>query len=388
MSTKFIYNPNYPSVESLRNKASKRSPKFAFEYLDGGCNEELNLKANTDDIRKIDLVPQYLKDWDSVSLKKELFGHTYDAPFGIAPIGLQGLMWPKAGEILAQAAFKANIPYCLSTVGTMAIERAAELTEGNFWFQLYHPAEDSLRNDLLKRAEESGCKVLVLLADVPSFGLRAKDIKNGLSMPPRMTLENIINILKRPTWALKTAINGQPTFKTLEPYIPKGFDLKKLGQFMNDTFDGRLSEDRIAAIRDIWKGKIVLKGVVSDVDVERCLKLGLDGIIVSNHGGRQLDAGTSSIKPLSHIAKKYGDQLEVMMDSGVRSGPDIARTLAAGASFAFLGRTPMYGVAALGNQGGLHTINMLKAQLQQVMEQLCCETVEDLKDCLETRNWV
>lgn len=383
----FQYHPNYPSVESLRTSAAKRIPQFAFEYLDGGCNEELNLKANTEDIRKIDLVPQYLKNWNSVSMKTELFGQVYDAPFGIAPIGLQGLMWPKAGEILSKAAFETNIPYVLSTVGTISIERASELTQGKFWFQLYHPKEQSLTDDLLKRASESGCKVLVLLADVPSFGLRAKDIKNGLSMPPRMTFRNIYQMLKTPHWILKTAINGQPSFNTLTPYMPKNLDLKQLGAFMNATFEGRLNEDRIARIRDRWKDKLVLKGVVADEDVERCLRLGLDGLIVSNHGGRQLDAGTSTIKPLSHIAKKYKGKIKIMMDSGLRSGPDIARSLAAGAEFTFLGRTPMYGVSALGAQGGTHTINMLKSQLKQVMEQLCCEKVEDLKNCLETRKW-
>jgi L-lactate dehydrogenase (cytochrome) len=160
--------------------------------------------------------------------------------------------------------------------------------------------------------------------------------------------------------------------------MPKNLDLKQLGKFMNDTFSGRLNEEKIKPIRDMWKGKIVLKGVASEEDAKEAIRLGLDGIIVSNHGGRQLDAGESSIKPLANIAAKYGDQIEVMMDSGIRSGPDVARSLASGAKFTFMGRSFMYGVSALGKKGGNHTISLLKTELQQVMEQLCCERVEDL----------
>ena len=181
----------------------------------------------------------------------------------------------------------------------------------------------------------------------------------------------------KPDWAIKTLINGQPAFETLKQYTPKGLDLRRLGAFMDQTFSGRLNEEKIAPIRDMWKGKIVLKGVASESDTQKAIQLGLDGIIVSNHGGRQLDAGQSTIKPLATIAAKYGDKIKVMMDSGIRSGPDIARSLASGARFTFLGRSFMYGVAALGAAGGNHTISILKTQLQQVMEQICCEKVSD-----------
>ena len=372
------YNPNYPSVDDLRNKAKKRMPKFAFEYLDGGCNEDVNLHRNTAEIRDVRLVPSYLTPFTESSLKTELFGHTYDAPFGIAPVGLQGLMWPNAPEILAKAAFEHNIPFVLSTVTTSSIERIAEITEGKAWFQLYHPAEDKYRDDILQRAAAAGNEVLVLLCDVPTFGFRPRDIRNGLSMPPRMTAKNIAQVLTHPKWAMQTLKHGQPNFETLKPYMSGNLTLKGLGGFMDQMFSGRLDDDKIAQIRDKWKGKIVLKGVASEADTEKAIKLGLDGIIVSNHGGRQLDAGESTIKPLARIAPKYGDQIKVMMDSGMRSGPDIARTLASGAEFTFMGRSFMYGVGALGNRGGYHTIALLKTQLKQVMDQVCCERVEDL----------
>jgi L-lactate dehydrogenase (cytochrome) len=376
------YNPSYPSVDDLRKRAAERIPKFAFEYLDGGCNEDVNLLRNTSEIREVELRPQYLTQHHGSSMRTELFGHVYDAPFGIAPVGLQGLMWPNSGEILAKAAFEHNIPFVLSTVTTTSIERASELTEGRAWFQLYHPAENSLRDDILKRAQAAECSVLVLLCDVPTFGFRPRDIRNGLSMPPRMTFNNILQILGRPQWALQTLKHGQPNFANLKPYMPKGLDMGQLGKFMDKTFSGRLNEEKIKPIRDQWKGKIVLKGVASMEDAERAIQLGLDGIIVSNHGGRQLDAGTSTIKPMTAIAEAYGKQIKVMMDSGLRSGPDIARALASGAEFTFMGRSFMYGVAALGDKGGEHTISLMKVQLQQVMEQLCCGTVKDFPNHL------
>ncbi len=372
------YDPRYPSVESLRRKAKRRIPGFALDYLEGGCNEEINLRKNTGDIREIELMPYYLNEHEGFDMRTELFGHVYDAPFGIAPVGLQGLMWPGTPEILAKAAFDYNIPFVLSTVSTASIEAISAITEGRAWFQLYHPVEDDIRDSLLKRAEEAGCPVLVILSDVPTFGYRNKEIKNGLAMPPRMTLHNVRQILSRPNWALSTLFHGIPAFKTMERYMPKkGMSMHHLGQFMDRTFNGRLNEEKVKKLRDLWKGKLVMKGVSSEEDAEKAIRLGLDGLIISNHGGRQLDAGPSTIHVLQKIAPKYKDKIKIMMDSGMRSGPDIARTLASGAEFAFMGRTFMYGAAALGKKGGVHTISIIKRQLQQVMEQVCCEKVAD-----------
>ena len=372
----------YPSIDDLRAKAQKKIPRFAFEYLDGGCNEDVNLIRNTAEIRDVQLKPNYLRKHHGSSLKTEIFGIEYDAPFGIAPVGLQGLMWPNSPEILAKAAFEHNIPFILSTVTTTSIERASELTEGKAWFQLYHPTENRLRDDIIKRAESAECPVLVILCDVPTFGFRPRDIRNGLAMPPKMNVSNILQAFGRPHWSLQTLKHGIPSFEVLKPYMPKGLDLKQLGKFMDQTFSGRLNEEKIKPIRDMWKGKLVLKGVASEYDAEEAIRLGIDGIIVSNHGGRQLDAGQSSIKPLTKIAEKYGDQIEVMMDSGVRSGPDVARAMASGAKFTFMGRSFMYGVSALGKRGGDHTISLLKTELQQVMEQLCCEKTTDFPNHL------
>jgi L-lactate dehydrogenase (cytochrome) len=372
------YNSSYPSIDDLRKKAKQKIPRFAFEYLDGGCNEDVNLHKNTTEIREVELKPYYLDSYQAPDLRTELFGHIYDAPFGVSPIGLQGLIWPRSPEILARSAFEHNIPFILSTVSTASIETIGEITEGRAWYQLYHPAEEKIRNSLIQRAADAKYPVLVLLCDVPSFGFRPRDIRNGLAMPPRMTFKNILQIMGRPEWALRTLAHGQPEFANMKPYMPRGLNMSQLGLYMSKTFSGRLNEERIKPIRDMWKGKIVLKGVASEEDTEMAIKLGLDGILVSNHGGRQLDAGESTIHSLLPIVKKYKDKITIMMDSGIRSGPDVARTLACGADFAFLGRSFMYSVAALGKEGGDHMISILKTQLKQVMEQICCASVKGM----------
>ena len=378
------FDTAYPSVDDLRSKAKKRVPAFAFEYLDGGCNEDVSIQRNTSEIRDVQLQPRYLNNYGQSSTKTKVLGMEFDAPFGIAPVGLQGLMWPNSPAILAKAAHKNNIPFILSTVTTMNIEKASELTEGNAWFQLYNPVEDAVRNDIIDRAEAAGCPVLVLLCDVPTFGYRPRDFRNGLALPPKMSARNIMQILGKPTWAFNTLKHGQPTFENLKPYTPEGLNLKQLGAFMDRTFSGKLNEEKIKLIRDRWKGKLVLKGVQSLQDTQDAIRMGFDGIIVSNHGGRQLDAAQSTINSLKEIAATYGDQIEVMMDSGLRSGPDIARAMACGAKFTFMGRSFMYGCGALGNKGGDHTIGMLKTQFKQVMDQLVCERVEDLPKHLIT----
>jgi L-lactate dehydrogenase (cytochrome) len=373
------YHTSYPGIDDLRERARRRIPRFAFEYLDGGCNEDVNLRKNTDELRQVELKPYYLAPHETSSLKTELFGHEYDAPFGIAPIGLQGLMWPGAPEVLARAAVEHNVPFILSTVSTASIERIGEITGGRFWYQLYHPSDNAIRDDILNRAEAAGCKTLVLLCDTPTVAYRPRDIRNGLAIPPRLTLRNILQIVGRPVWAVRTLLHGKPRFATMAKYMPKGLNINQLGAWMSATFTGRLNEAKIAPIRQRWKGSLVLKGVASEEDAQTAVRLGLDGIIVSNHGGRQVDPGESTIRSLSPIAAKFRGQIRIMIDSGLRTGPDIARALACDAEFTFLGRTFMYAVAALGREGGQHAIAMLKVQLTKVMEQICCHRVADLR---------
>lgn len=373
------FNSEYPSVEHLRAKAKSRMPGFAYDYLAAGCFSEVNLARNSSDIRQVQLKPWYLREFAGADQTTELFGETYEAPFGIAPVGLQGLMWPKACEYLAQAAVDHRVPFTLSTVSTASLEQIGKITEGKFWFQLYHPAEDELRDKILKRAWEAGCRTLVILADTPTFAYRPKEIRNGLSIPPRMTPRNIMQMFLSPAWAMGQLMAGKPEFQTMKPYIPKGLTMKHLGLFMNKTFSGRLTEAKIAPIREQWQGNLVVKGIVNPEDAEIAVKHGLDGLIVSNHGGRQLDRGQSTIVPLYQLVPEFAGKLKMMIDGGMYSGADVAACLACGADFAFMGRTPMFGVCALGRYGGHHTLEMLKKQLQQVMEQVGCSRPADLR---------
>ncbi|WP_313368351.1 alpha-hydroxy acid oxidase [Sphingobacterium mizutaii] len=375
---KYPYNPGYPSVADLKKRAKWRIPKFAFDYLEGGCNEELNLARNENDFDDILLKPQYLHVSGDIDMSVELFGKTYSAPFGISPIGLQGLMWPNAPEILAKAAAKNNVPYILSTVSTSSIERIAEVSNGEAWFQLYHPTEDRLRDDILNRLKAVECPVLVVLVDVPSFGLRYREIKSGLSMPPKMNISNIFQAMICPEWGIKTLKHGIPNFATLQPYMEKGLDLSQLGQFMNKTFTGKVNIQKVQAIRDIWQGPLVLKGITTQEDMEAAISIGVDGVIVSNHGGRQIDAGESSIHSLIRLTQNtsYANKVKIMLDGGIRSGVDLGRAYAVGSDFNFMGRPFMYGVGALGDEGADHTINMFKAQLYQVMQQLSIENIK------------
>ncbi|RZK69377.1 MAG: alpha-hydroxy-acid oxidizing protein [Pedobacter sp.] len=380
----FPYNPQYPSVADLRKKAKSRIPKFAFDYLEGGCNEGLNLARNENDFDDILLKPNYLRVGGEIDMSVELFGRKYSAPFGVSPIGLQGLMWPNAPEILAKAAAKHDIPYTLSTVSTSSIERIAEVSDGKAWFQLYHPTENKLRDDILNRLKAVECPVLVVLVDVPAFGLRYKEIKSGLSIPPKMSINNILQAFARPLWGIKTLQHGIPSFATLKPYMEKGMDMSQLGQFMNRTFTGKVDIEKVQAIRDIWKGPLVLKGIATDEDMQAAIQIGADGVIVSNHGGRQIDAGESSINSLIKLAANpnYKSKLKIMLDGGIRSGVDLARAHAVGSEFNFMGRPFMYGVGALGNEGGEHTINMFKTHLYQIMQQLTIERPDQFKDRL------
>ncbi len=380
----FTYNSRYPSVADLQRKAKSRIPKFAFDYLEGGCNEGLNLSRNESDFDNILLKPNYLRVGGEIDMSVDLFGRRYSAPFGISPIGLQGLMWPNAPEILAKAAAKHDIPYTLSTVSTSSIERIAEVSDGKAWFQLYHPTENRLRDDILNRLKAVECPVLVVLVDVPSFGIRYKEIKSGLSIPPKMSINNILQAVARPLWGIKTLQHGIPSFATLKPYMEKGLDMTQLGQFMNRTFTGKVNVEKVMAIRDLWKGPLVLKGIATDEDMQAAIQIGVDGVIVSNHGGRQIDAGESSINSLIKLAsnQEYRSKLKIMLDGGIRSGVDLARAHAVGSDFNFMGRPFMYGVGALGDTGGEHTINMFKTHLYQVMQQVTIEKVSQFPERL------
>ena len=372
------FDRTLPDIASLKRRAKQRVPKFAFDYLEGGCNEEIGVSRNRLDIQSIQLRSRLLKPFVGCKLDTEIFGHTYSAPFGIAPIGLQGLMWPKAPEILARAAAELNVPYILSTVSTSSLEHIAEVSDGHAWFQLYNPTDTEIRKDLLRRIKAADYQVLVVTVDVPTFGFRPRDMRNGLSLPPKMTIKNIIQMLSKPAWLMETALAGKPEMETLKPYMPKDMPADGLADFMNKTVMGRVDIEGLKPIRDFWAGPLIVKGLINLKDVAAAISLGADAVVMSNHGARQLDNGESPVEPLKRASKKYAKDIKIFMDSGLRSGSNIAAALACGADFAFLGRPFVYGVGALGAKGGVHTINSLSIQLEQVMNQLGCPTASDL----------
>ena len=297
------FNPGYPTGEYLQSKAKSRMPMFAFEYLNGGCIDERGLADNRTNLERVKLNSPLLTVRRQPDYSVSLFGKKFRYPFGIAPVGLQGLMWPNAPEILARAAADLEVPYVLSTVSSASMETIAEIARGYAWFQFYNPTVEGVRADILRRAAQAGYEVLMVTVDVPTFGYRPKDIRNGLSMPPKMTWRNVLQMLARPAWLLETARAGKPEMKTLLPYMPPNAPADQLQNFMNETVMGSVDAESLRKIRDAWKGKLVLKGISCLKDADAAVEIGVDGVVVSNHGARQLDAGPNLIESLLGISE-------------------------------------------------------------------------------------
>jgi isopentenyl diphosphate isomerase/L-lactate dehydrogenase-like FMN-dependent dehydrogenase len=368
----------YLTVDDLRARAKKRSPKIAFDYLDGGAGTESNIHRNRFGFEKITLSPEYLRDVTERSQKVTLFKHNYDAPIGISPVGLANLIWPKADTILAKMAKKRNIPYLLSAVGTTSIEEIAKIAPEQAWFQLYVPGQDHICFDLIRRAKEAGIKVLVLTVDIPAPSKRLRDIRNNFTLPFKITPKIISNIAFKPSWLIATLANGTPRFENMVPYMQDAADSKSLDAAQVLQTSPRLSEDFVKRVRDAWEGSFVIKGILSQKSAEAAKRVGADGIIVSNHGGRQLDCAPSSIEALPKVIKAAGPGMTVMLDSGIRSGNDIVKAFASGAAFTFSGRSFVFGVGALGAPGGEHVLDLLVDEVDKTLTQIGCKNIMEL----------
>ena len=366
------------SISDLKRLAKSRIPGFSYDYVEGGCNDNNTINTNRLALDAVQLEPDYFSPCKQVDLSVELFGKRYDAPIGIAPIGLSGVVWPNASVFHAKTANDSNIPFILSSVSTTSIEKAAQYAKENFWFQLYPPKDRKIRSDLLNRATNAGCKTLVVTIDVPSASWRPKDIKNGLAVPPRISIKSICQSALSPGWSIATLKTGMPQFETLKPYLENTKSLKETARLIRHTLREVVDESVIKELRHDWPGNLVIKGINSLNDAKAAVDCGADGIIVSNHGGRQLDAALSPVKLLPQIADAVGDKLVVMADSGVACGIDIGRYLACGAQMVFSGRAFVYGTAALGSKGGQHTYDILHSELKQLLEQLHCESASSL----------
>ncbi len=369
----------YPSVADLRRRARRRIPHFAWEYLDSGTGRDDGAKRNETALRQVTLTPRFMRGEIKIDTKTELFGRTYAAPFGVAPVGLTGLMWPEAENILAKAAAKLRIPYSLSTVATQAPETIGPLTEGMGWFQLYPPRDAGIRRDLLQRVKAAGFTTLLVTADVPTGSTRERQRRAGVTVPPKMTPMMIWRCMIRPEWSYATLKAGSPRFKGVAKYA-SGADLQNMTAFIGTGLGGTLDWKYLDDVRKEWDGPIVIKGIMSVADARDALSYGADGIGVSNHGARQCDGTPASIEVLPRIAETIGGKAPVIFDSGIRTGLDICRALALGADFVLAGRAFMYGVAALGPAGGEHVANMLKTDIENNMMQLGARNIEELRE--------
>jgi len=364
----------FPCISDLEKAARKRMPKFAFDYLQGGIGRETALHRNRIDLDAIRLRPHHITQCFEPQLQTRLFDQTYSAPFGIAPLGLSGLIWPNAATLLARTSKKANIPFILSTVATTSLETIAREAPQTSWFQLYIPNDQTINKSLIERAKASGYQTLVVTVDVPALGRRDRDIRNGLAVPPKISLTNIIQAAMCPSWSLQTLANGMPEFENLKQYVPPKTDLRSSASYISALSRGHVSPERLQQVRDMWPGNLLVKGILNEQDAKTAKDIGCDGIIVSNHGGRQLDSVPSTAQTVSQIRQSVGKTYPVLVDSGVRNGLDIARMLASGADFVFLGRGFAYGVAALGQKGADHVHHILSQELKNTMSQLGCPT--------------
>ncbi len=362
----------FPTVEDLRKAAERRIPSLGYETVAGGAGQNLAVQRNAAALDAIEIVPRVGEDRGPVATDVTLFGRQYAAPIGIAPMGLQSVFWPGAERLLAKAAQRARIPYTAGTVSGVALEELARLAPDVVWFQLYRLARDDHKVgiDLVRRAQAAGVHVLVVTVDTPGRAKRPGELRNGLTLPFRPTMKTIAQAAISPNWLMALYRSGQPSFPCLAPYCGPNPSSADIAWFAQREVGGAFTFEELKRYRDLWKGPMVIKGVMHPGDAEKALSIGLDGIQVSNHGGRQLEAAPAVVDVLPAIAKVVKGRAAVFCDGGVRSGLDAVRMIAAGADAAFAGRTFLFGVGAIGADGADYVSDMLVEEISVAMRQL------------------
>jgi len=368
----------YPTIEDLRLRAHQRLPKFVKAYLETGTGDEYSLRRNRDAFDAITLLPRYFRGPIEPELSTSIFSQNYSAPFGVAPIGMPGLIWPGTEAILARAARSHGTAFCLSIVASETPESIGPLAPENAWFQLYPTPDRSIRDDILDRASAAGFQTLVVTADVPRPSRRETLRRAGMRMPPGVTPGFVAQSMLKPVWTQKTLSTGLPQMKTIAHYA-SGVDTSQLPVFFRDKFPGQLDWNDLTEIRARWNGPLIVKGLLHKEDIERAIDFGAEGIVVSNHGGRQFNGGPAPIDVLPTISKQVAGRVVVIYDSGVRSGLDIIRAIAGGADFVLLGRPFLYATAALGEQGGNHVMELLIDDIKNNMVQLGVSSVNEIR---------
>jgi L-lactate dehydrogenase (cytochrome) len=351
-------------IEDLRSLARRRVPRMFFDFVDSGAYAEATLAANRRDLDALALRQRVLVDVSARDLTTTLMGETLSMPVGLSPTGLTGMVHGNGEVLAARAAAKAGVPYCLSTMSVCSIEHLAA-AKVPFWFQLYMMKDRGFVRSLLERAAAAGCSTLVVSVDVPLLGQRHRDVRNGLTVPLRPTLASLLGIASRPAWALGVLAAGRWSFGNFEGRIDKGSGT--INEWIGRQFDASTGWKDVEWLRGLWQGKLVLKGILDPDDAALAAKAGADGIVVSNHGGRQLDGALSSVSALPAIADRVGGDLDVMIDSGIRSGQDVLRCLALGAKACLIGRGFLYGLGAGGEAGVTKALDILRRELDVSM---------------------
>lgn len=357
----------YPALSDLRKRARRRLPHFVWEFLDSGTGNEATTRRNRDRLDAVNLMPSILHGEVEPALETTFLGQSFALPCGIAPVGMSGLIWPDAEGHLARAAAAIGLPYTLSTVASQKPEDLKGALGANAWFQMYPPRDETIRADMLARAKAAGFTALVLTVDVPVGSRRERQVRSGLTQPPRITPRLLAQIAIRPAWALGMARRGMPRMRLIDDYAPKTKGLpsnKHAGYLLRTSPDW----DYLRWLRDHWEGPFIVKGVLNAEDAKRIESEGADAIWISNHAGRQFDAAPATIEALPAI--RTATRLPLILDGGVEGGLDILRALALGADFVMMGRAWHYALAALGPQGPAHLAHILKADLEANMGQL------------------
>ncbi len=370
------------SINDYRQLAEKRLPRQLFDYIDGGAYQEITLQENSNAFNKIYLKQRILHNVSHVDTRCALFGESLSMPAILAPIGLAGC-YAKRGEVQAlNAATQQAIPFCLSTVGICSIEELAQ-TQQNFWFQLYVIKDRSYAIKLLNRAKQAGCTTLVLTVDLPVLGERYRDIRNGLSANKSLvgSLKRAVDIVTHPRWLWRVAIKGQPlVFGNLTEAVPNANSLDDFKLWVDNQFDASMTWQDLAWVRDHWQGNLIIKGIMDSEDAKQAVKLGADGIVVSNHGGRQLDGVPATLMVLPDIVKAVNQECKIILDGGIRSGLDIVKALALGADACMIGRAWAYALAAEGEQGVSQILKILKDEMAIAMALTGINKVSQIND--------
>jgi L-lactate dehydrogenase (cytochrome) len=359
-------------IADLKRLHKRRVPKMFYDYCESGSYTEQTFRDNVSDFSQIRLRQKVAVDMSNRSTAGTMIGRPVTMPVALAPVGLCG-MQSADGEIkAARAAQKFGVPFTLSTMSICSIEDVAEHTTAPFWFQLYVMQDHDFVDRLIQRAQAAKCEALVLTLDLQILGQRHKDIKNGLSAPPRLTIPNMLDMALRPRWAMGMLGTKRRTFRNIVGHAKGVGDMSSLSSWTNEQFDPKLDWAKVARIRDQWGGKFILKGILDEDDAKRAAEFGADAIIVSNHGGRQLDGALSSIRMLPRIVDAVAGRSEVWLDSGIRSGQDILKALAMGATGTMIGRSYIHGLGAMGEAGVTAALEILRKELDITMA-LCGE---------------